>query len=121
VHRTPTDRPQKRPKVKGTLAMLTAKTTTNDPFILADACGDHTAELANIRVQQEVLKCVSAAQNRLMTIRGEFADLYSLVYRIGELRPDHTPSRSQKNLVDDLLRQQLSVDDLATSLTCLLD
>jgi hypothetical protein len=107
--------------MKGTLAMPSAKATANDPFTGADACGDHTAELATVQVQQEVLRCAIAAQDRFMTIRGEYADLRSLIYRIRELRPDHTPSRSQKNLVDDLIRQQESVDYLAASITCLLE
>jgi hypothetical protein len=101
--------------------MSTAKAPTNDPFTVADACGDHTAELANVQVQQEALRCAFAAQDRLKTIRGEYADLRSLVYRIRELRPDQTPSHLQKKLIEDLIRQQQSVDDLATSLTCLLD
>jgi hypothetical protein len=107
--------------MKGTLAMPTAKAPANDPFTLADACGNHTAELANVQVQQEVLRCAITAQERLTTIRGEYADLRSLVYRIRELRPDQTQSRSQKSLVEDLIRQQERIDDLATSLTCLLD
>ena len=101
--------------------MPTAKAPANDPFTVADACGDHNAELAIVQVQQEVLRCAITAQERLKTIRGEYADLRSLVYRIRELRPDLTPSRSQKSLADDLIRQQESVDDLATSLTCLLE
>ena len=101
--------------------MPIAKAPANDPFTVADACGDHNAELANVQVQQEVLRCAITAQERLKTIRGEYSDLRSLVYRIRELRLDQTPSRSQKSLVVDLLRQQESVDDLATSLTCLLD
>jgi hypothetical protein len=107
--------------MKGTLAMPTAKALANDPFTLADACGNHTAELANIQVQQEVLRCAITAQERLKTIRGEYADLLSLVYQIRKLRLDQTQSRSQKSLIDDLIRQQESIDDLATSLTCLLD
>ena len=101
--------------------MPTAKAPANNPFTLADACGNHTAELANVQVQQEVLRCTITAQERLKTIRGEYSDLRSLVYRIRELRLDQTPSRSQKSLVDDLLRQQQSVDGLAASLTCLLE
>jgi hypothetical protein len=107
--------------MKGTLAMPTAKAPTDDPFTLADACGNHTAELANVQVQHEVLSCAFAAQQRLESIRGEYADLRSIVYRMRELRPDLTPSHSQKSLVDDLIRQQESIDALATSLTCLLD
>jgi hypothetical protein len=101
--------------------MPTAKAPANDPFTVADACGDHNAELATVQVQQEVLKCAIAAQQRLEIIRGEYADLRSLIFRIGELRPNQTPSRSQTNLVDDLIRQQEGVDCLATSLTCLLE
>jgi len=101
--------------------MPTTKPHANDPFTLADACGNHTAELATVQVQQELLRCASAAQDRLKAIRGEYADLRGLIYRIRQLRPDLTPSRSQKSLIDDLVRQQDSVDDLATSLTCLLD
>jgi hypothetical protein len=101
--------------------MRTAKAPANDSFTLADACGNHTAEIANVQVQQEVLRCAVRAQERLQTIRGEYSDLRSLVYRIRELRPDPTPSRSQRSLVDDLIRQQESVDHLAASLTCLLD
>ena len=101
--------------------MPTAKAPANDPFTVADACGKHTAELATVQVQQEVLKCAITAQQRLEIIRGEYADLRSLVFRIRELRFDQTPSRSQTNLVDDLIRQQESVDHLATSLTCLLE
>ncbi len=101
--------------------MPTAKVPANDPFAAADACGDHNAELATVQVQQEVLRCAIAAQDRLKTIRGEYANLRWLIYRIRELRPDQTQSRSQTNFVDDLIRQQESVDDLATSLTCLLD
>jgi hypothetical protein len=101
--------------------MATAKAPANDPFTLADACGDHAAELASIRVEQEVLSCAITAQERLKIIRGEYADLRSLVYRIRELRPNQTQSPSQKSLIDDLIRQQESIDDLATSLTCLMD
>ena len=101
--------------------MPTTKAPANDPFTVADACGDHNAELANVQVQQEVLRCAITAQERLKTIRGEYSDLRSLVYRIRELRLYQTQSRSQKSLIDDLIRQQECIDDLATSLTCLLD
>ena len=101
--------------------MPTAKAPANDPFTVADACGDHDAELATVQVQQEVLRYAFAAQQRLESIRGEYSDLRSIVYRIRELRPDLTPSRSHKSLVDDLIRQQESVDGLAASLTCLLE
>jgi hypothetical protein len=101
--------------------MSTAEAPAKDPLTVADACGNHKVELAEAQMQQQVLKCTIAAQQKLETIRGEYADLRSLVYRIRELRVDRAPSRSQRSLLDDLIRQQESVDDLATSLTCLLD
>ena len=101
--------------------MVTTKAPANDPLTAANACGDHTAELANVQVQQEVLRCATAAQEQLMTIHREYGVFRSLVYRIRELTPDQTLSRSQKDFIDAVIRQQEGVDHLATSLTCLLD
>ena len=101
--------------------MTKAEAATNDPLLNADACGDHKVELVNIQLQQELLECAMAAQERLQTIRGDYADLRSLVHRIRELKADQEPSRAQRNLVDGLVRQQESVDEIATSLACLLD
>ena len=101
--------------------MSKAETATNDPLVKANACGDHTVELANVRLEQEVLSCAIAAQERLTTIRDEYANLRSLVHRIRELKADQEPSRAERNLVDNLVRQQESVDEIATSLACLLN
>jgi hypothetical protein len=107
--------------MKGSSAMSKVEATTNDPLLNADACGDHKAELVNIQLQQEILQCAIAAQERLQTIRGDYAEVRSLVHRIRELKADQEPSRAQRNLVDDLVRQQDGVDEIATSLACLLD
>jgi predicted nuclease with TOPRIM domain len=101
--------------------MSKTESPANDPLLNADACGDHKVELVDIQMQQEVLRCALAAQEKLQSIRSEYADVRSLVYRIRELKANERPSRIQRNLVDDLVRQQLSVDDIATSLTCFLE
>jgi hypothetical protein len=101
--------------------MTKAEAATNDPLLKANACGEHTVELASVRLQQEVLSCAIAAQERLTTIRGDYADVRWLVRRIRELKADQEPSRAERNLVDDLVRQQQGVDEIATSLACLLD
>ncbi len=82
---------------------------------------NHRVEVAELQSQQEVLKCTLAAQEKIETIRDEYAVLRRLVHRIRELKADEMPSQSQKNFVDDLFRQGESLDSLATSLVCFLE
>jgi hypothetical protein len=85
------------------------------------AATDHRVELAELQSRQEVLKCTLVAQEKIETIRGDYALLRRLVHRIRELKADEMPSQSQKNFVDDLFRQEESLDSLATSLVCFLE
>ena len=101
--------------------MSNPEAITNDPLLNADACGNHKVELENVQLQQELLGCAIAAQEKLTNIRAEYSDLRSLVYRIRELKAGEEPSRFQRSLVDNLIHQQESVDHLATSLTRILE
>jgi hypothetical protein len=104
--------------------MSTAKSAPIDLFPNGSdgvAVTDHKVEVAELQSQQEVFKCTLAAQEKIETIRGEYAVLRRLVHRIRELKADEMPSQSQKNFVDDLFRQGESLDSLATSLACFLE
>ena len=95
--------------------MLTTQTAPLE--IVLNGVEDHKFELAKLELEQELLKFTLAAQEKFDTIRGEYAALRSLVYQIRELRADESPSQTQRYFVDDLIRQEESLDVLATSLT----
>ncbi len=104
--------------------MSTTRSAPVDGFPIASAgiaATDHRVEVAELQSRQEVLKCTLAAQEKIETIRGEYAAFCRLVQRMRELKADEIPSQSQKNFVDDLFRQGESLDRLATSLICFLE
>jgi hypothetical protein len=101
--------------------MPTVQAPTQDPFFNADACGDHKAELANVQRQQQISKCVLAAQEKLDAIRGEYAAVGSLVREIIELKADGPLLQPQKNFLEALIDQEQHLNALATSLIQFLD
>ena len=101
--------------------MATAEAPSQDLLLNADACGDHQAELAIVQLQQQVLKRVLAAQDKLDVIRGEYTALGSLFHEIRDLKADEPLLRPQKNFFDSLILQEEGLDALATSLIRFLD
>ncbi len=81
----------------------------------------HNAEIAKVQLQQETLKCALAALERFETIRRDFAGLLSLVNRFQEMRPDNSPSQARKKFLNDLIEQEIGLDDLAASLSRVLE
>jgi hypothetical protein len=81
-----------------------------------DSAKRHNAEIANLRLQQEMLKCALAAQEKFETIRSDIAALLSLVNKIQEFKGDQEPSQARKKFLNDLIQEELSLDYLATSL-----
>ncbi len=102
-------------------------TATADPLevIFAGAGEDtakrHNAEIAKVRLQQEMLKCALTALERFETIRRDFAGLLSLVNKFQELRADKTPSQARKKFLNDLIEQEIGLDYLAASLSRVLE
>jgi hypothetical protein len=102
-------------------------TATADPLEVIFAGADdasqkrHTAEIANLEVQKEVLKCTLAAQERFETIRGDYAALLSLVNKIQELNADKAPSQARRKFLNHLIEQEISLDYLAASLVSVLE
>jgi hypothetical protein len=81
-----------------------------------DSAKRHNAEIVNLQLQQEMLKCALAAQEKFETIRSDFAALLSLVNKIQELKADKKPSQDRKKFLNDLIQEELSLDYLAASL-----
>ena len=104
--------------------MSTAKSDPLEEFFNAkdeDGTKRHNAELAKVQSQQEALNCTLAAQEQLETIRRGYGTLRSLVQQIQQLQLDKPPTRSQTRFVDELIRQEQTLDFLTTSLTAFLE
>lgn len=81
----------------------------------------HAADIANLQLQQAVLKCTLAAQDKFETIRGDYAALLSLVNEIQKLNADKAPSQARRKFLNHLIEQEISLNYLASSLVSVLD
>jgi hypothetical protein len=91
------------------------------PELFLNGVEDHRAEFEKLQLEQMVLRCVLAAQNKLDTIRAEYGVLRSLVSQIRELKTDEPHLRPQRNFLEALVDQEARLDVLATSLIRFLD
>lgn len=86
-----------------------------------DGTKRHKAELAQTQSQHEMLKSILAAQDQLDAIRREYCTLRSLLEKIERMQPDKPGSRFRVKIMDELVRQEQSLNFLASSLTHFLE
>ncbi len=85
--------PYEYTSTKGSPAMSTVQSASIDIFPNGTdgvAAMNQSAEVAELQSRQEMLTCTLAAQEKIETIRSEYAILRRLVHRIRELKADES-------------------------------